>query len=444
MSLRLVYSSESPKNLTKYTFVYKKSIGESEKQTKQNTILLTPEFFHLTLRDFASSLAGTLDSSIIIDTSRVPSKLKLAVLVYLSKSTYTFKKYKVETKSKEHVIYVYDTQKEVISECLAKLSMIHWVKDFQNEPANIITPSTFCSYVKKCFKNNNLVSIKILDEKECVRQGLNLVIAVGQASVNKPRFMVIEYKCPGNGPGSGIKTIALVGKGVTFDAGGLNIKTDEYMSHEMKSDKSGGCIVAGLIKYASEHKLPCDIIGVIPLVENFVSSNSTRPGDIITAYNGKTVEILDTDAEGRLILADALAYLANYKNIDYVFDIATLTGWTDLLHCDHAASFFTSNKNLLNLITSTGEEVGERAIALPSWPEYRIYAKSSVADYKNFMFSDCRRAGGFMAAMFLLNFVPENLRSQWVHFDVSNNYTGHYSNGNCTLLCLEVLLRLLK
>lgn len=261
---------------------------------------------------------------------------------------------------------------------------------------------------------------------------------MGKASKNKCRFMVIEYK-----HGNMDKTFGLVGKGVTFDAGGLNIKTGSAMSYQMKSDKTGGCSVVGLIKYIAEHKLPCNVVGFVPLIENIISSDVIHAGDIVKCYNGKTVEILDTDAEGRLIMADALSYAANYK-LDYLFDLATLTGWTDLLHCDHSCSYFTMNKMLHELMYTIGEEIGERVIGLPRWPEYIVYTKSDVADYKNFKFDECRNPGGFMASVFLYNFVPDNMKDKWIHFDISNNFTSSFSNGNATLLCLHMIMKLMK
>ena len=240
------------------------------------------------------------------------------------------------------------------------------------------------------------------------------------------------------------KNICLVGKGVTYDAGGMNLKTGRSMNFEMKSDKSGGCIAVGIMKYVSTQAIPCNLVVLVPLIENVLSGNAVHPGDIIKCCNGKTVEVVNTDAEGRLILADTLAYAQKFEKLDYIIDMATLTGWTDLLHCGHVASYFTTNKHLYDNLYNIGESIGERVIGLPMWTDYRRYTSSQVADYKNYGFTECPKPGGFMAAMFLYNFVPERLRDKWVHIDISNNFTKDVSNGNSFLLCLHFVLELSK
>jgi leucyl aminopeptidase len=335
-------------------------------------------------------------------------------------------------------VFLVDKQesKPLIENIIDKIKIVNFVRDFQNEPANIITPQTFCQRVKKVCRNLPHTSIKVFSDVECKRMGLNLVHEMGKASKNKCRFLVMEYKHP-----KANKSFCLVGKGVTFDAGGLDIKTGSAMSFEMKSDKTGGCTVVGIVKYLAENTVPCNVYALVPLIENIISGDVIHAGDVVKCYNGKTVEILDTDAEGRLIMADALAYAKNYE-VDYIFDLATLTGWTDWLHCDHAVSYFTENKQLYDMMYTIGEEIGERAIGLPRWPEYRIFTKSSIADFKNYKFDECKTPGGFMASMFLHNFVPGNMKKKWIHFDISNNYLGYYSNGHSTLLCLEMMMKL--
>jgi leucyl aminopeptidase len=212
----------------------------------------------------------------------------------------------------------------------------------------------------------------------------------------------------------------------------------------MKSDKAGGSTVVSLIKYAMLSDMPIHLIGLIPLIENSISGNSVYPGNIIRSYNGTTVEILDTDAEGRVIMADALGYAGkHYKDLDYIIDIATLTGAAEAFHCDTSAAYYTSNKQLAQKLESIGEQVGERVYALPSWPEYITYTKSAVADVKNHGFEQCSRAGAFMATMFLMNFVEKKLRNKWIHLDLTHNYSSHFANANGTFLLINLLRSLI-
>jgi leucyl aminopeptidase len=182
------------------------------------------------------------------------------------------------------------------------------------------------------------------------------------------------------------------------------------------------------------------MVGVIPLVENVVSGSAIMPGDIYTSYSGKTVEILNTDAEGRLILADALSYCEKY-NPDYIFDFATLTGWASKLHCDIAAAFYSPNAKLHRMIEDIGEECGDRTWGMPKWLEYKSYCKSKVADLKNYDLSvdGCTAGGGYMAAMFLAHFVPSRCIQNWVHFDICNNIDDHIMNANTMNLAINLI-----
>lgn len=409
-------------------------------------------FLHVKI--LATKIATMLSTeNVCLDITKAPPKLLPVILQILSKHVYAFDKYKTIRSSKSiNQVFIETTtsQTPIVQTILDRLRSIDDIRDFQNEPANVINPQSFCDYAKKMLNSVKGVSVRMYTDKECKSMGLNLIHDMGKASMHKSRFLVIEY-VPGSRSGgsvgtrsvkNGLKTFCLVGKGVTFDAGGLNIKTGPHMSYEMKADKTGGTLVVGVIKCLAEKRAQCNVIGLIPLIQNAVSDDAIYPGDIVKCFNGKTIEITNTDAEGRLILADALSYVETYSNIDYLFDFATLTGWTDVLHCDHTASYFTTNKNLYDLIYAIGEETGERVIGLPRWPEYNMLTKSDVADYKNLDFEKCKSPGGFMATMFLYNFVPDKLKNKWVHFDISNNFTGHYSNGNCVLLTLDLIKKL--
>lgn len=406
-------------------------------------ITINKEFLFLDTIACAKKVASFDRHKVYIHLLEIPYKYKLYILQIIAKYTYTFHKYK-SVKQEAKAMYVVDLEsnKAVVTKMLSKVEMVYFARDIANEPANIMTPAVFADYVRKTFggKKYQHMKVKVLTDMECKEKGLNLIHEMGKASSNKSRFVIATYDPP-----TFHKTFCLLGKGVTFDAGGLNIKINDNMSFEMKTDKYGACIVTSLLKYVAEHKLPCKVIALIPLIENLNSGNVIHPGDILECYNKKTIEVINTDAEGRLILADALAYSENYiGEVDYMFDFATLTGWTDFLHCDHSASFFTTNKSLSEIICTIGEDIGERVIGLPRWPEYKRYTVSEVADYKNLGFTECSKPGGFMASVFLYNFVPDKLKNKWVHFDVSNSTTNHCCNGNCALLGISLLERLLS
>lgn len=336
-------------------------------------------------------------------------------------------------------IYIKDLPKNkaLITDIIRQVSIANINRDLQNEPANVIYPESFTSYGKKMLGRDRRLSVEVLDEIALKRQGFNLILAMGQGSVHKPRFMIVRYT-----PNKAYKTVCLVGKGVTFDTGGIDLKPSDNDFYQMKSDKTGGATVLALIRYACEAGIKLNIVGLIPLIENAVSGSAVRPGDIVRSYAGKTVEILDSDAEGRVIMADAFGYAGTLKGVDWIIDLVTLTGAAERFHCDTAAAFFTLNEKIAGTIKEIGESVGERVYQLPPWPEYVQYTKSDVADVKNIDMGECSKSGSFMATMFLLNFVPLDLRGKWVHFDITHSYSGHLSNGNCTILVMNLLKRM--
>jgi leucyl aminopeptidase len=203
-----------------------------------------------------------------------------------------------------------------------------------------------------------------------------------------------------------------VGKGVTFDSGGISIKPSSNM-HEMKYDKTGAMNVLGVLKAASALKLPIRLIGIMPLVENMPSGTAQRPGDIVKAYNGKTIEVLNTDAEGRLILADALAYAAEQKP-ECIIDMATLTGAIVVCLGKHAIGLFSNDDKLSETLAAAGEDTHERVWRLPIWPEYSEMMKADFADIKNI--SEQGEAGSITGAVFLKEFVGE---CRWAHLDIA-------------------------
>jgi leucyl aminopeptidase len=279
------------------------------------------------------------------------------------------------------------------------------------------------------FKKQKQVSIKVIDEKAIKRLGLNLIHAVGGYSANKPKLVILDYK-----PRNYKKTICLAGKGVTIDTGGYSVKDVRSMNN-MHMDKEGACISMGifdnLVKQNSKNRIVC----LCPLVENIVSNASSKPKDVVKAYNGQTVEIVNVDAEGRLILADTLAYISKNYKPDYIFDIATLTSASDA-YCHTSFSYFTVNEKLSSIATSKCKDVGEKIIRIPPWVEYMEYIKSNIADVKNSGYK-CKRGDDFMASLFLMNFIDKKYRNKWMHFDIrmmSDNNELNIAEGFGTIL----------
>jgi leucyl aminopeptidase len=234
-----------------------------------------------------------------------------------------------------------------------------------------------------------------------------------------------------------------------YDSGGLALKPAGSM-YGMHGDKSGAAVVMGVLQYygrlartAGSTGLAFNLVGLLPMVENAVSETAVRPGDIVRAYDGNTVEIVDPDSEGRLILADVLASCARFKPA-HVIDVATLTGTAESMHADVACAYYTSDEAMAALVRAAGERVGERAWRMPPWPEYAERTGSAVATYKNAGYDGVGGAGGFMAAMFLYNFVPAAARATWLHLDISHTDVPGtpYMTGTGLLMLIDIVERL--
>ncbi len=274
-------------------------------------------------------------------------------------------------------------------------------------PANIATPLMIAKEAKKLAKKNGFAATAY-DEKALEKMGMWCILAVAQGSAQPPALIKLEYN-----KGKKYPLYCIVGKGITFDSGGISLKPSKNM-HEMKYDKSGAMNVLGIFKAVTELKLPIRLLGLMPLAENAPGGYAQRPGDIIRAYNGKTIEVLNTDAEGRLILADALSY-AEEEKPEFIIDMATLTGAMVVSLGRHAIGMFTDDDKLAKLLDDSGVETHERVWRLPLWPEYGEMMKSGIADLKNI--SETPEAGSITAAAFLKEFVGD---SRWVHLDIAS------------------------
>jgi len=333
---------------------------------------------------------------------------------------YTFNKYKSEKKKNEDLnIVLHYTDKKMVEQVLEKTNSImyavNFTKDLVNEPAITLTPQEFARRTKiELIKHN--VKVSIFNKKELQKRKMKAILAVGGASQHEPLMMVLEYK-----PKTAKKKIALVGKGVTYDSGGLSLKSTANMI-DMKADMAGGGAVAGIIKAAALLKLPVEILGVIPCVENMVNGSSYKPGDVIISASGKSIEVKDTDAEGRIILADALYYATKQKP-DEIIDFATLTGAMVVALGEIIAGLFTKNDDIAQQLISAGNKTYERLWRMPFSDDYKSMIKSEIADVSNL---GPRWGGAITAGKFLEYFVDEKIA--WAHLDIAGPSTKHEFN----------------
>ena len=279
-------------------------------------------------------------------------------------------------------------------------------RDMVNEPANFLTPAEMAEAARKLAKEYGL-RVEIFEREKMKELGMGGLLGVSQGSQQPPRFIVISYR----GRTSAGLDVALVGKGITFDSGGISIKPSEGMA-DMKGDMAGGASVMATIRALAQLKPAINVTALIPATENMPSGTAMKPGDIITAMNGKTIEVLNTDAEGRLILADALSY-ANKLGAKAIIDVATLTGACQIALGKITSGLFTNNQSLLDRVIEAANDAGEPAWQLPLFDEYKEFIKSDFADIKN---TGNRYGGAITAAKFLEEFVD---KTPWVHIDLT-------------------------
>ncbi|HSR62853.1 MAG TPA: leucyl aminopeptidase [Gammaproteobacteria bacterium] len=341
----------------------------------------------------------------------------LQAVEVIETSLYEFNHYKTKSKKSRRqikkLILTVPTRRELpkgeeaVKNGMAIAKGMQLTRDLANHPSNICTPTYLADQAKKLARSYKSLKVTILDEEEMTRLGMNTLLSVTAGSVEPAKLIIFEYK----GGKKGAKPVVLVGKGVTFDTGGISIKPAQAMD-EMKYDMCGAASVFGTVCAAAEMDLPLNIVGVIPAVENMPSGNATNPGDIVTSMSGQTVEILNTDAEGRLILCDALTYCEKF-NPDAVIDIATLTGSCIIALGNHASGLLSNHNPLAKDLLNAGEVSGDRAWQLPLWEEYNKQLSSPFADMANI---GGREAGTITAASFLSRFTK---KYHWAHLDIA-------------------------
>jgi leucyl aminopeptidase len=294
-------------------------------------------------------------------------------------------------------------------------------RKLSNEPANALTPAALASAAKSMAKEVGLKA-QVMDVAELKKHRMGGILAVGGGSTNTPRLIVLDHDPRSSRGKKGAKsqaaaarrlpTVCLVGKGITFDSGGISIKPSAAMD-EMKHDMSGAAAVVGAMRACALLKLPIRVVGVIAAAENMPSSTAYRPGDVVTTMSGKTVEILNTDAEGRVVLADALHYAKTKFKPEAMLDLATLTGACVVALGKWATGLFGNHDGLIEAVREAGETTAERAWPMPLWEEHRKAVRSDVADIKN---TTGRDGSSSTAAAFLANFVGD---TPWVHLDIA-------------------------
>jgi leucyl aminopeptidase len=279
-----------------------------------------------------------------------------------------------------------------------------------NLPSNMKWPDFMAQQAQQIADESGL-RCEVWDENRILEERMGALLGVGMGSDKPPRFMVLEYAPEGK---ENEQPIILVGKGMTFDSGGYSLKPSTGME-DMKDDMGGAAVVLGAMSVLKDMDIPHRVLGIIASAENMVSGRAQRPGDIVTARNGKTIEVINTDAEGRLILADALSY-ASEQNPRAIIDFATLTGAMTISLGQEAAGLFSNNSDLARQVWQAGETSGDRVWEFPMWDEYREHIKGTVSDIKNMGIE--RRAGSIAAAVFLEHFVGPDI--PWAHLDIAS------------------------
>ncbi|MDH3611282.1 MAG: leucyl aminopeptidase [Nitrosopumilus sp.] len=383
-------------------------IGKKEKITNDTIRFVSGKIAQkaseLKLKEFSIILPPSYLIESISAASQITEGCKMAL--------YKFEKFKSKKEQSSPDISIFVSKSNKISKAIKNSEIVSegviFTKSIANLPPNECNPTTLATLAKGIAKKNK-IKCTVFSKNELKKKGFGGITAVGQGSKNEPKLIILEHQ----GGSRNEKPIVLVGKAVTFDTGGISLKPGEKMD-EMKFDKCGGCTVLGIMKAVSELKLPINVVGIVPSVENMPGGDSYRPGDIIKLYNGKTAEILNTDAEGRLILADALAFGEKKYSPKTIIDFATLTGACIVALGTNVAAIISNNERLTQKIKDSSRRTTEEVWELPLNEDYMNMIKSDVADMKNIGIG--RAAGTITAAAFLRNAIEE---TPWIHIDIA-------------------------
>jgi leucyl aminopeptidase len=344
-------------------------------------------------------------------STAVISSLKVSPSAFIEGTLlglYTYEKYRAEKNNNAVSRFVILSKpsrdlKRKIDWSRTVASAVSLARDLVNTPANDMTPSHLAG-AARALKGRRL-SVKVLERRDAERLGMGAYLSVAKGSHEPAKFIVLEYK---GGAGS---PLVLVGKSITFDSGGISLKPSEGME-KMKYDMAGGAAVLGVMKAVSESSLPVNLVGILPAAENLPGGSATKPGDVVRAMTGVSVEIANTDAEGRLVLADGIGYAKRFKPAA-IIDIATLTGACSIALGGEAIAMMGNDRKLIERLRRCGEAVNERVWEMPLFEEYREYIKSDIADIRN---AGGRTGSLVSAASFLKEFAGE---TPWVHLDIA-------------------------
>jgi leucyl aminopeptidase len=292
---------------------------------------------------------------------------------------------------------------------------VNLARDLSQAPGNAMTPTVLADRAREMAESRGL-ACRVWDKDELREHGMNAILAVNSGSAQEPRFVMLTYDCGTEGA----RTLAVVGKGITFDSGGISLKPPEHMEN-MKHDMSGAAAVVGFLQAAADLRLPLNVVGIFAATENLPGGTAYKPGDVFKTYQGTFIEIVNTDAEGRVILSDSLAYAVE-QNPDAIVDLATLTGACVVALGYHASGAMGNDEGLLALVKQAGDQAGERVWQLPLWKDHRKDIDSPIADIKN---TGGRAGGALTAAAFLQCFVGDK---PWVHLDIAGTaYTENWA-----------------
>lgn len=324
------------------------------------------------------------------------------------------------------------SQRSAVALARAKLNGIEFMKGLANRPANRCTPTYLAEQAVALAEQHDKLTCTVLEEADMEELGMGALLSVARGSRQPAKLIVLEYR----GAAKNVKPIVLVGKGVTFDSGGISLKPGPGMD-EMKFDMCGAASVLGVMAALAEIAPKQNVIGVVPATENLPDGNASKPSDVVTSMSGQTIEILNTDAEGRLILCDALTYSARFEPA-VVIDIATLTGACVVALGEHASGLFSNDDALADALLAAGQKTGDRAWRMPVWEDYQKQLDSPVADMANV---GGRNGGAITAACFLARYT-RNYR--WAHLDIAGTAWGSgknkYASGRPMPLLLEYIL----
>ena len=383
-------------------------IGEKENLTKDTIRFVSGKMAQKARELKLSEFSIISPPSFVVDPISAVSQIIEGTKMAL----YKFEKFKTEKIENSPNLTIVVSKSNKITKAVKIAEIVAngtiFTKSIANLPPNECTPTTLANFAKTLSKKNKM-KCKIISEPELKKKGFGGISAVGQGSRNQPKLIILEH----NHGGKNDKPIVIVGKAVTFDTGGISLKPGAAMD-EMKFDKCGGCTVLGIMKSISELKLPINVVGIVPSVENMPGGESYRPGDIIKLYSGKTAEILNTDAEGRLILADALSYGEKHYSPKAIIDFATLTGACIVALGTNVAAIISNDEKLTKKINESSKRTTEEVWELPLNQDYMDMIKSDVADMKNVGIG--RAAGTITAAAFLKNAIGE---TPWTHIDIA-------------------------